>query len=244
MPRVSSALNPARADDDDVHVLIADDHRLVIEGVKLKLGELETGMTFTVAMTVAELDRALEHEAGFDLAVIDLTMPGAVGFSHIEAARREHPTLPIIVLSGSDDPSVMRAVLDLGVLGFIPKAYSPEVMLSAVRLVMSGGVYIPPMIFSAAAGGHAAMPVTAANAALHAAEPAAPASIDGLKAILTERQIDVLQLLSNGKPNKLIARELGISEGTVKIHLAAIFRALNVRNRTEAVVIARKLTGA
>src|SRR3546814_5739583 len=112
---------------------------------------------------------------------------------------------------------------------YIPKAYSPEIMLSAVRLVMSGGVYVPPMLLAAAPG-------AVANNGHRNLD-----SLDALRELLTERQIEVLRLLSQGKPNKSIARDLNISEGTVKIHLAAIFRALDVRNRVEAVVASRKL---
>ncbi|MBU2408692.1 MAG: response regulator transcription factor, partial [Gammaproteobacteria bacterium] len=135
--------------------------------------------------------------------------------------------------------------LELGVLGFIPKAYSPEVMLSAVRLVLAGGVYVPPMMLSAVPPGivagvaNGALPVPARGPAGGSQQ-----TLEHLRNVLTDRQVEVLQLLSQGKPNKLIGRALGISEGTVKIHLAAIFRALNVRNRTEAVVAAQALTEA
>ncbi|EIT69347.1 MULTISPECIES: LuxR C-terminal-related transcriptional regulator [Hydrocarboniphaga] len=217
-----------------MHVLIADDHRLVIEGVKLKMTELAESVDFTVAMTAQELMNVLaKADVDYGLALLDLSIPGANGLSHIEQVRKEHPALPVVVLSGSEDADLMRRLLDLGVLGFIPKAYSPDVMLSAVRLVLSGGVYIPPMMLGQVS---AAAPVAAPAVA-------SPESIDSLRRILTERQVDVLRLLSQGKPNKLIARDLGISEGTVKIHLAAIYRALNVRNRTEAVVASRKLEG-
>ena len=144
----------------------------------------------------------------------------------------------MIVLSGSEDVDLMRSLIDLGVLGFIPKAYSPDVMLSAIRLVLAGGIYIPPLLL-ANAQAQGWQPTEAPPPP--AADPAR--SLDGLRNLLTERQIDVMRLLSQGKPNKLIARDLGISEGTVKIHLAAIFRALNVRNRVEAVVASRKLQG-
>jgi DNA-binding NarL/FixJ family response regulator len=218
-----------------VHVLIADDHRLVIEGVKLKMAELAETVDFTVAMTAQELMNVLaKADVDYSLALLDLSIPGANGLSHIEQVRKEHPSLPVVVLSGSEDADLMRRLLDLGVLGFIPKAYSPDVMLSAVRLVLSGGVYIPPMMLGQ---------VSAAVPAAVTPAMASPESIDSLRRILTERQVDVLRLLSQGKPNKLIARDLGISEGTVKIHLAAIYRALNVRNRTEAVVASRKLEG-
>lgn len=221
-------------------VLIADDHRLIIEGVKIKLAELDHTVEAVVAMNIEELDRAVaEHADQLDLALIDIAMPGTQGHQHIAKLRAQAPSLPVIVLSGSEDPELMRSLLDLGVLGFIPKAYSPDIMLSAIRLVLAGGVYIPPLLL-ANAQAHGWQPTDASNApqGFDSAR-----SLDALRTLLTERQIDVMRLLSQGKPNKLIARDLGISEGTVKIHLAAIFRALNVRNRVEAVVASRKLQG-
>ena len=219
-------------------VLIADDHRLIIEGVKIKLAELDPALEAVVAMNLEELDRAVAaHAHELDLALVDIAMPGTHGFEHVARLRSQAPALPVIVLSGSEDVELMRALIDLGVLGFIPKAYSPEVMLSAIRLVLAGGIYVPPLLL-ANAQAQGWQPSEAP-----AAEGAPSRSIDGLRNLLTERQIDVMRLLSQGKPNKLIARDLGISEGTVKIHLAAIFRALNVRNRVEAGVASRKLQG-
>ncbi|MDM0109045.1 response regulator transcription factor [Variovorax sp. J22R24] len=225
-------------------ILVADDHRLVIEAVKAKLSELEADIEFVLAMSVDELLAGASDD--IDLAVIDLNMPGAEGQAHIDEIRRRHPAVPVIVLSGYEDPSVMRSALERGVLGFIPKAYSPEVMLSAVRLVLAGGVYVPPMMLAALPPGViAGIPNASAAADAHRGSAAASAqTLEHLRNVLTERQVEVLQLLSQGKPNKLIGRALGISEGTVKIHLAAIFRALNVRNRTEAVVAAQSLTEA
>ena len=225
-------------------ILIADDHRLVIEAVKAKLSELEPGIEFVLVMSVDELLAGATDD--LDLALIDLNMPGADGQAHIDEIRRRHPAVPVIVLSGYEDPAIMRAALERGVLGFIPKAYSPEVMLSAVRLVLAGGVYVPPMMLTALPPGIVAgvAPQPGADAARAPGAPAASQTIEHLRNVLTERQVEVLQLLSQGKPNKLIGRSLGISEGTVKIHLAAIFRALNVRNRTEAVVAAQALTEA
>ena len=219
-------------------VLIADDHRLIIEGVKLKLAELDPAVETVVAMNLDELDRmASTHADSLDLALVDITMPGTQGHQHVSRLRAQAPALPVIVLSGSEDVDLMRALIDMGVLGFIPKAYSPDVMLSAIRLVLAGGIYIPPLLL-ANAQAQGWQPAEVAPAPGEAAR-----GIDGLRKLLTERQIDVMRLLSQGKPNKLIARDLGISEGTVKIHLAAIFRALNVRNRVEAVVASRKLQG-
>lgn len=225
-------------------ILIADDHRLVTEAVKTKLSEIEEGIEFCVAANADELMRTVSDDV--DLAVVDLNMPGADGYSHIDELRRRHPSVPVIVLSGYEDPALMRGALERGALGFIPKAYSPDVMLSAVRLVLAGGVYVPPMMLSAVPPGVVpgssgeAMPAVGGSG-----RPAGgTATLESLRSVLTERQVEVLQLLSQGKPNKLIGRSLGISEGTVKIHLAAIFRALNVRNRTEAVVAAQSLTEA
>jgi DNA-binding NarL/FixJ family response regulator len=222
-------------------ILIADDHRLVIEAVKAKLSELEPGIEFVLVMSVDELLAGATDE--LDLALIDLNMPGADGQAHIDEIRRRHPAVPVIVLSGYEDPAIMRSALERGVLGFIPKAYSPEVMLSAVRLVLAGGVYVPPMMLTALPPGIVAGVPPMQNGDARSAG-ASSATLEHLRSVLTERQVEVLQLLSQGKPNKLIGRSLGISEGTVKIHLAAIFRALNVRNRTEAVVAAQALTEA
>jgi DNA-binding NarL/FixJ family response regulator len=222
-------------------ILIADDHRLVIEAVKAKLSELEPGIEFVLAMSVDELLAGANDD--LDLAVIDLNMPGADGQAHIDEIRRRHPAVPVIVLSGYEDPAIMRSALERGVLGFIPKAYSPEVMLSAVRLVLAGGVYVPPMMLTALPPGIVAGVAPQAGWPRRCARGGGGArqTLEHLRSVLTERQVEVLQLLSQGKPNKLIGRSLGISEGTVKIHLAAIFRALNVRNRTEAVVAAQAL---
>src|SRR5690606_23618081 len=163
-----------------------------------------------------------------EVAVIDLSMPGVSGPGRIAGVRRGYADMAVVGLAGAAVAAEMEVLLDLGVRGYIPKAYSPEIMLSAVRLVLSGGVYVPPMLLAGAPGainnGHRNL-----------------GSLDALRELLTERQIEVLRLLSQGKPNKSIARDLNISEGTVKIHLAAIFRALDVRNRVEAVVASRKL---
>ena len=222
-------------------ILIADDHRLVIEAVKAKLSELAPGIEFVLAMSVDELLAGATDD--LDLALIDLNMPGADGQAHIDEIRRRHPAVPVIVLSGYEDPAIMRSALERGVLGFIPKAYSPEVMLSAVRLVLAGGVYVPPMMLTALPPGIVAGVAPQPNAEV-LTRGGNNQTLEHLRSVLTERQVEVLQLLSQGKPNKLIGRSLGISEGTVKIHLAAIFRALNVRNRTEAVVAAQALTEA
>jgi len=216
-----------------MRILIADDHQLIVEGAKLKLGELGPAAEFITALDVDELRRLLRHESPPALALIDLSMPGVRDREHLAEVIAAWPGVPVIVLSGAESPALMRELLAMGVQGFIPKAYSADVMLSAVRLVLSGGVYVPPMMLQAE---EPAAPTTAG-----AGESEAARLEDRLHRLLTERQLDVLRLLSKGKPNKVIASDLGISEGTVKIHLAAIFRALNVRNRVEAVVASRRI---
>ena len=216
-----------------MRILIADDHHLIVEGVKAKLRELGDAVEFATAMTVDDAFAQLDEAPAPDLLVMDLAMPGARGMDHVAQVRQRWPALPLVVLSGSEDGAQMKTLLGMGVRGYIPKAYSPEIMLSAVQLVLSGGVYVPPMLLepSAAASAPAAPP------------PGPDRSLESLRSLLTARQVDVLRLLALGKPNKRIARELDISEGTVKIHLAAIFRALDVRNRVEAVVAAQRLSG-
>ena len=218
-------------------ILIADDHRLVVEAVAGKLATLEPDVAVVTAYSVADLVALLDDSVA--LALIDLSMPGARGVEHVAQVHQCWPQLKIIVLSGVEEQAAMRAALDAGASGFIPKAFSPDVMLSAVRQVLDGGIYLPPLMM----GLGAAMDLGRAGAA-EIFEPYAvsltptPAQ---LRAALTERQLDVLNHLSAGLPNKQIARSLGISEGTVKIHLAAIFRTLRARNRTEAVIAARAL---
>ncbi|MGA7438374.1 MAG: response regulator transcription factor [Luteibacter sp.] len=230
-----------------MRVLIADDHRLIIEGVKLKLRELGDHVDFVEAETVASLRAQLNKKPLPDIALIDMAMPGADGVQHIKdaVAALKEPSdegdglpvdraRPVIVLSGTEDPAAIRHVLDLGVQGYIPKSSPPDVILNAVRLVVGGGIYVPPEAMKAAS----ASPMVPAFAT---AGGDGLTTKERLATVLTDRQIDVLKLLAKGRPNKLIARELGISEGTVKIHLAAIFRALHVRNRLEALVAAQHL---
>lgn len=182
-------------------ILIADDHRLIVEAVADKLAELGPQVRFVQAFSVDELMASLIDD--LDLAIIDLGMPGAQGVEHIQEVRRRKLALPLIVLSGYEDPAIMRSVLQAGAMGFIPKAYSPEVMLSAVRLVLAGGVYVPPLMLSSVApidlpevvvsnpNSHVPSSVVAAGSG-----PVQETPLAQLRGVLTERQLDVLNLLS------------------------------------------------
>src|SRR5688572_17035345 len=199
-------------------VLIADDHPLVRDALARTVQQLSADVQVYQAGDLEGLLRLAAH-GDADLALVDLNMPGMDGMAGLRRLREAAPTLPVVVASGQEDAATIRAVLAAGAVGFIPKSERSEVLLGALRLVQSGAVYVPPRLLEAA--------------------PAAPPT--ALPSDLTPRQLDVLRCLRRGEPNKLIARELGLTEGTVKIHIAAILRSLHARNRTEAVVRAREI---
>jgi DNA-binding NarL/FixJ family response regulator len=206
-----------------VNLLLVDDHALFREGLKLLLAGLDSQAKLEEA---GDLRQALKLAAdgAFDLILLDLKMPGPNGLEALATLRDATAGAPIVVLSGEDDPVVVRAAIEHGAMGFIPKSSTPEVLIQALRLVLARGVYLPPLAIGARAT--AALP---------------SGSIESKLPGITDRQMDVLRCVIQGKPNKVIARDLDISEGTVKLHLSAVFRVLDVHNRTEAVYAAAKL---
>jgi DNA-binding NarL/FixJ family response regulator len=203
-------------------ILLADDHALFREGARYLLRQLDEAVQVLEAESCCAAIAHADAHDDIDLALLDLHMPGMDGIDCVVQFQQAHPSVPVVVLSGSESRLSVQAVLDVGALGYIPKSSSSQVMLSAIRLVLSGGVYLPPLLLN-----QDTLLVDAVDDALP------PCS-------LTERQMDVLRLLAAGKPNKLIARELGLGEGTIKVHLAGIFRAFGVNNRTEAVMAAQR----
>lgn len=184
------------------------------------LAGIAPDVQFLEAATHAATLALIEDPPGPDLLLMDLNMPGTSGMDGVRAVRARAPHVPLAVISADDDPIAIRAMLALGISGFIPKTDSPAVVASAVRLILAGGVYVPPRLIS--------------DVGSEPAANGAPASG------LTARQLDVVRLLARGMSNKAIARELGVSEGTVKVHLLAVFRILDVRNRTSAVLEAQR----
>lgn len=210
---------------DCMKVLLADDHPLMREGVRHVLVQLDERVDIVDAHDYPSLFSQTVDHLDLDLALVDLNMPGFTGVQGVAQFRTRFPDIPLVVLSASESHHDIQRVLDAGALGFIPKASPPAVMLSALQLVLAGGVYIPRLMIEPDPG-------------LHAGDVAAFAALrhNGL----TTRQMEVLRFLLQGCQNKAIARTLDLSEGTVKTHVAAIFRALGVNNRTEAVLAVQR----
>ena len=216
----------------DPVIALADDHPIVRAALKAALAALGPNTRFVEASDAASVLALVDGEPDLDLVLMDLHMPGADGTATVRAVRARAPQLPVAVVSADEDPAAVADLLRLGVCGFIPKSDSANVIVSAVRLILAGGTYVPPRLVHGGARG-------AADAG--AANGSGGGGANGDERLgLTARQCDVLRLLGEGKSNKAIARELGITEGTVKVHLLAVFRALNVRNRTAAVVAAQR----
>lgn len=205
-----------------MRILIVDDHALFRQGLKFLLRDLDADLEIAEA---AGCEQAMQLAAQpFSIVLLDLHMPGIAGLEALDAIRHAFESSRIVVLSGEEDPRQVRRAIDAGAAGFIPKSSSPEVLLGALRLVLAGGVYLPAVALKGVGE-----PELAA---------AGPMTTDRLNEALSERQMEVLRQAVQGKANKVIARELKISEGTVKAHLSAAFRALGVHNRTEAVYAA------
>jgi len=202
-----------------VRVLLCDDHELFREGLELVLGQLEADVELVgVGDAEAALARVGEDD-DLDLVLLDIELPGLDGFEALARLRRDHPAVPVVMLSGSERPEHVRAALDGGASGFIPKSIRSSVLLSALRLVLSGGVYVPPLVLD--------------DAPRTTREPAI--------AELSPRQLKVLRLLARGLTNKEISGVLGIAPGTVKSHVVHIYEILDVTNRTEAAMRMREL---
>lgn len=214
-------------------ILLADDHMLVREGLKPFLAGLARKVQFVEAWDAASLMAAVLAHADLDLVLVDLHMPGMQGVQSIARLRDESPALPVVVLSGVEIADQIEAVLHAGASGYIPKSSGADVMVSALRLVLAGGQYLPPLLL-------APTPVKPIAAATRPHVQAVPAHT-AKPARLTTRQREVVDLVARGLSNKMIAHELGMLEGTVKSHLVQIFHLLGVRNRTSAVVAAQRL---
>ncbi|MEX8497856.1 MAG: response regulator [Leptothrix ochracea] len=239
-----------------MNVLLIDDHPLILSAMKNIVGGLEGVQTVQGVETAYEARELLRCKAELDLVLLDLQLGDADGFDLLVEMRRDYPELPVVVVSASDRVSDVIRVLDAGAAGFVPKRASNEILFEALHLVMSGGVYVPPMPLGSAddpldhplslVSYSARLRSVALPASINSREPASSTEAATSQGWafetlgLTPRQKDVMRLLLQGATNKIIATELAISVETVKDHVATILRVLGVKTRTQAVLVIKQ----
>lgn len=204
-------------------LIIADDHPLFRAALKEVVGRYLAGAQIIEAASLESLRATMARHPDADLLLLDLRMPGASGFSPLLWLRAEYPAVPIVVVSASEDASVVRRALDFGASGFIPKSASVEVIGENLRTVLGGGICAPPL------------GETRGSAEDHDREQARRLST------LTPQQLKVLVMLAEGQSNKYIGGHLAIAEATVKAHITAILRKLGLERRTQAAILAQRL---
>lgn len=215
---------------DVKRILIADDHPLFQEALKgVALESFSENIDCVCTVNVGETLQALDDGPAFDLILLDLKLPGAEGFSCLISVRSKAPSVPVVMVSSTDHVDIVRESFSYGAMGYLPKSSSQSVMKNAIRLVMSGSTYIPPEALGALGASH------------FEEKEIIPQGTHGAMSELTPRQLAVLDLLAEGKANKIIAYELGISEITVKAHVSAILRKLGVSNRLQAVIASKNI---
>ena len=205
-------------------LLVIEDHALVREGLVRLLARIEAQVRVLESPDFELALALLDEEGEFDLILLDLALPGIDGFAGLGILRRMYPAIPVVVVSAFDDLPTVTRVMNLGASGFIPKAFSGEALLAAVRQVLAGNIFHPEGPYSGARLDDV-QPVPPCR------KPARPEEFG-----LTERQGQVLGLMVRGFSNREIAEVLVLSEGTVKIHMTAILKALGVGNRTQALI--------
>ena len=201
-----------------MHILIVDDHPLFREGLKILLSSLEPSVTTSEAGTVAEAV-ALSATESPDLVLLDMKLPGLSRLDALREVKAAYESASVVVVSGDEDPLLVRTSIDAGAAGYIPKTTDAILTIQALRLVLAHGVYLP----------RSALTRTSASP-----RPGDSATSFGEPPALSERQMAVLKCMLQGKPNKIIARELNIAVGTVKAHLWSIYQTLGVTSRAQA----------
>lgn len=208
-----------------MNILLVDDHSLFREGMKYLLKSLESKTVITEADSCEGAIELLSHQ-NFDLILLDLNLPGKKHMAALAAVKNLRSDIPIVVFSGEDSPSLIRLAIDSGAMGFIPKSSSHEILILAMRLVLAGGVYLPSIAMQSGRN---------AQVERHLDESGYSDGFRKLEGILSDRQLQVLRLIVEGKSNREIGEALFISENTVKTHVSAVMRALNTTSRTETV---------
>ncbi|MEM1154336.1 MAG: response regulator transcription factor [Pseudomonadota bacterium] len=205
-----------------MHVLIVDDHALFRTGLRYQLDELDTATILHEAGSYAEAKQHPYLDSA-DLILLDYHLPDTTGLSCLQGLRERCPQTQIVVLSGEENVAVIRSTIEAGASGYVPKSASSEVLFHALKSILAGGIYLPASALGSISPtlGDSATPL--ANRSQHILQ------------LLTDRQHQILMCAVQGKPNKLIARDLELAEGTIKAHLSAAYQNLGVKNRTEAV---------
>jgi DNA-binding NarL/FixJ family response regulator len=207
----------------EYHIVIADDHPLFRGALREAVSGSFAGAEIAEAGSFDETSKLLDKGGDVDLILLDLSMPGVRGFSGLMYLRAQYPSVPVVVVSANDDPSVIRRCMDFGASGFIPKTLGIDQMRDAIERVLKGNVWTPP------------------DVDLQAGADGEGAALLARLATLTPQQVRVLMMLSEGLLNKQIAYELSVSEATVKAHVSAILQKLGVESRTQAVIAASKI---
>jgi DNA-binding NarL/FixJ family response regulator len=226
------SLNPILATDGHLimKILVIDDHVLIREALQTLLKKLKRGAVVLEASDSRQAMGIFADNADIGLVMLDLNLPDRDGLAVLSELREHHPAVAVVVMSAIQERATVMQALDLGAVGYIPKSARREVMMSALQLIFAGGIYIPPEILAHREPSAAASP-----------PPNERPIVSPSEVGLSDRQLDVLAHLMQGKNNKVICRVLGLAEPTVKNHVTAILRALKVTNRTEAVIAVNEL---
>ncbi|MCY7316494.1 MAG: response regulator transcription factor [Rubrivivax sp.] len=233
-------------------VLLVDDHPLVLSALQAVIQSIGSDTTVVGVDSAAAARATLQRDSNFDLVLLDLALGDADGFDVLVEFRATYPAVPVVVVSASDRASDVIRAIDSGAMGFVPKTSSHGELNAALAMVMTGSMYVPPSMLGLAFGRSVVVggePQPGAPRSAHevplgpAAQPEPHQKMPSMKDIgLTPRQAEVLSLLLQGLPNKLIARQLNLSVETVKDHVAAVLRALGVSSRTQAVLAVSQMT--
>ena len=232
-------------------VLLVDDHPLVLSALQAVIQSIGSDTTVVGVDSAAAARATLQDDANFDLVLLDLALGDADGFEVLVEFRAAYPAVPVVVVSASDRASDVIRAIDSGAMGFVPKKSSHGELHAALHMVMTGSMYVPPSMLGLEFGRSIVAGDTVpgvmrplGDAPLGpAAHPEPQQKLPSLKDVgLTPRQGEVLSLLLQGLPNKLIARQLNLSVETVKDHVAAVLRALGVSSRTQAVLAVSQMT--
>ena len=232
-------------------VLLVDDHPLVLSALQAVIQNIGSDTTVVGVDSAAAARDTLLRDSEFDLVLLDLALGDADGFDVLVEFRAAYPAVPVVVVSASDRASDVIRAIDSGAMGFVPKKSSHGELHAALHMVMTGSMYVPPSMLGLEFGRSIAAGDTVpgvmrplGEAPLGAAaQPEPHQKLPSLKDVgLTPRQGEVLSLLLQGLPNKLIARQLNVSVETVKDHVAAVLRALGVSSRTQAVLAVSQMT--